>query len=216
MAGSHPLLAGVLAGTLETAIGRYLALAPRRRELLEPIAGKLIALRLRPFGATLYLCPTETRVQVLTEAAGEPDVILSGYLGAFAALGLGGSAERRLFAGDIEIEGDADTARRFQALFERLDIDWQAHLARYTGEGIAAACLDLIRSGTAWTRDTADTLRTNLAEFWQEETRELPAHPEADAFFTEVDRLRADHDRLEARIKRLEATLASPALDRST
>ncbi len=205
MPGSHPLLAGALAGTLESAIGHYLALDPHSRELLEPIAGKLIALRVRPFGGTLYLCPTDTYVQVLTEAAVEPDVTLSGTLIAFAKLGLGGSAEASLFAHDIEMEGDVNTAHRFQTLFGKLEIDWQAHLAGFTGKGAAAAWLAFIRSGTAWTRDTADTLRTNLAEFWQEETRELPSHPESDAFFTEVDRLRADRDRLEARIKRLES-----------
>jgi ubiquinone biosynthesis protein UbiJ len=213
MAVTHPFLAGALAGTLESAISHYLALDPRSPELLAPIAGKLIALRLKPLG-TLYLCPAASSVQVLAEpGAVEPDVILSGTPLAFARLGLGGSAEESLFAHEIEVEGDADTARRLRNLFEKLEIDWRAHLACYTGEGFAAASLGLLSAGAAWIRDTADALRTNLAEFWQEESRELPTHPEIDALFGEVDRLRADRDRLEARIKRLETDLAAGAVD---
>jgi ubiquinone biosynthesis protein UbiJ len=205
----------MMAGSLEGAIGAYLALAPNRRELLAPLAGKAIALRLRPFGGAVYLCPTETSLQVLTELAGTPDVALSGTLSAFARLGLGGSARESLAAGEIEMEGDTDAARHFQNIFDKLDIDWEAQLARYTGAGFASSALGLLRSGRAWTRDTVDTFRTNLAEFWQEETRELPARPEAEAFFAAVDTLRADCDRLEARIKRLENLPASgiPASD---
>lgn len=204
MAASHPLLAGALADSLETALGRYLALDPHSRELLAPIAGKLIALRLRPVGGTLYFCPTDRGVQVLTETASAPDATLSGSPLAFARLGLGGAAEDSLFTGAIELDGNPDTARRFQALFKKLDIDWRGHLARYTGAGVASACLDLLGSGRDWTRDTVAALGANLAEFWQEESRELPARPETEAFFADVDRLRADHDRLLARLERLE------------
>jgi ubiquinone biosynthesis protein UbiJ len=205
MAASHPLFAAVLAGTLEGAFASWLALAPNRRELLAPLAGKVIELRIRPFGGTLYFCPTETRVQVLGEFSGTPNTTLSGTISAFARQALSGAARESLAPGEIEVEGDTDTARRFQNLLDGLDIDWEAHLARYTGSGIAASALSLIRAGTAWTRETVDTLRTDLAEFWQEETRELPARPETENFFTAVDTLRADTDRLEARIKRLEA-----------
>lgn len=207
---AYPLLAGVLAGTLETAIGRYLALDPNARDLLTPMAGKLIGLQFEPIGATLYLCPTERGVQVLTEASTPPDVTLSGSVGAFARLGLGGAAEDSLFAGEIVMDGDHNLARRFQALFRKLDIDWQGHLARLTGDRLAALSLDFLRSGADWTRDSVATFGTNLAEFWQEESRELPAPPETEAFYAEVDTLRADRDRLEARIQRLETLLAHP------
>ncbi|SMF96089.1 ubiquinone biosynthesis protein UbiJ [Methylomagnum ishizawai] len=206
----HPWLASVLAGTLETAIARYLALDPDSHRLLAPIAGKLVALRILPFGATVYFCPTESGVQILTETSTMPDVTLSGTPLAFAKLGLGGSAEQSLFAQEIAMQGSTDTAHRFQALFRKLDIDWQGLLARHTGAVAAATLFDLFRSGRDWTRDTAASFEANLAEFWQEESRELPAQAEADAFFKAVDRLRSDRDRLEARIKRLESQAAVP------
>jgi ubiquinone biosynthesis protein UbiJ len=42
-----------------------------------------------------------------------------------------------------------------------------------------------------------------VAEFLQEEIREVPAPAEGEAFLTGVDRLRHDCDRLEARLTRL-------------
>jgi len=41
----------------------------------------------------------------------------------------------------------------------------------------------------------------------QEETRDLPAVPEMDIFYRQIDELRTDFDRLQSRIERLENTL---------
>ena len=203
MEGPRPALATVL----ESLVGAYLALVPNRRELLAPVAGKTLALRLRPFGV-LYFCPTEQSLPLLSELTGAPDVAVSGHFLALARLGLAGSLREALAKGDLAVEGDAEAARRFQRLFERLASDWETQLAGHAGRGFAAAVAGLLRAGLAWSSDTAAAFRANLAEFWQEETRELPARPEADAFFDAVDVLRADYDRLEARLLRLEANLA--------
>ncbi|HYE37649.1 ubiquinone biosynthesis accessory factor UbiJ [Methylocaldum sp.] len=207
MAARYPVLTGVFAETLERAVTHYLSLNPNSGELLGPIAGKVIALRLRPFDVSIYLCPTDSNIQILSDFGGHADVTLAGSIAAFAKLGLGESATQSLYSGDIEIEGDTDTARRFQALFEKLEVDWEVQLAQYTGKAFASACFDLVRSGFGWTKDSLKTLRLDLAEYWQEESRELPTHSEADAFYADVDRLRADFDRLEARVERLQRSL---------
>ncbi|WP_133717768.1 ubiquinone biosynthesis accessory factor UbiJ [Methylocaldum gracile] len=205
----HPVLAGILAEALERAVAHYLSLDSGNRELLAPIAGKVIELRLHPFELSIYFCPTDSDVQILGDFGGRPDVTLAGSIPAFAKLRFGEPARQLLSSGDIEIDGDMDTARRFQALFEKLDVDWEAHLAQYTGRSIASACFDLVRSGLGWTKDSLNTLGLDLAEYWQEESRELPTQFEADAFYAEVDRLRADFDRLKARIERLRRSLPS-------
>jgi ubiquinone biosynthesis protein UbiJ len=43
-----------------------------------------------------------------------------------------------------------------------------------------------------------------MGEYLTEESRDLPARPEVDAWLEEVDRLREDVDRFEARLARLE------------
>lgn len=207
MTARHPVLAGFLAEALERAAAHYLSLDPGSGELLAPIAGKVIELKLRPFDVSIYFCPTDTSVQVLGDFGGRPDVTLAGSIPAFTRLRVGESPRQLLSSGAFEIDGDMDTARRFQALFERLNVDWDAQLAQYTGRAFASACFDFVRSGLVWTKDSLNTLRLDLAEYWQEESRELPAQAEADAFYAEVDRLRADFDRLEARIERLRRSL---------
>jgi ubiquinone biosynthesis protein UbiJ len=213
MAGGIMLLPGLFAGVLEDAFERFLALDRNSREYLKPLAGKVIELRLTPFDHRVYLCPTQSGIQLLTRIAGEPDVILSGSPLAFARMGVSESPRRALFAGEIRIEGDVEAARRFQALFERLDIDWERQLARYTGETLAGQLVGLLRSGHAWRQEVFENLRLDIAEYLQEEARDLPAPAEADIFYGEVDALRGDYDRLQARIERLNAALVAGSED---
>jgi len=208
MVGVMPLT-GFFSGALEEALERFLALDSNSPDYLAPLAGRVIELRVTPFGYHLYLCPTRRGVQLLDRIAGEPDAILSGSPLAFIRLGLSESPRRELFGGDITIEGDTDVARRFQTLFERLDIDWEGWLARYTGETLAGRIVGLLRSTHAWRKRLFENLRLDLAEYLQEESRELPASAEAELFYREVDVLRADYDRLQARMERLQAALVA-------
>lgn len=208
---AHPLLAAALTEALQDALGRYLALAPNRAELLAHIAGRVIALELRPFGKVLYLCPADSDIQFLTEISGAPDVTVAGSPSAFVRLGLGSDAEKTLSAGEIDIMGDADTARRFQDLFRKLEIDWAHVFTHVTGSHRASSTLlSVLRASAGWARDTVDAFQTDLSEYLREEARLLPAPPETDAFTAEVDTLRASHDRLNARIARLQAALTTP------
>jgi ubiquinone biosynthesis protein UbiJ len=47
-------------------------------------------------------------------------------------------------------------------------------------------------------------MRMNAAEYLQEESRAVPAALEAEAFYSDVERLRDDVERAEARLVRLE------------
>ena len=53
-------------------------------------------------------------------------------------------------------------------------------------------------------------LRMNTAEFLQEESRVLPAPLEAQAFYSDVERLRDDVERAAARLARLERPKLDP------
>lgn len=209
MASSH-LLPELFAGLVGDAFERFLRLDPNSPRYLAPLAGKVIALRLLPFGWRLALCPGEKSMQILHGFEGNPAVTLAGSPLAFARMGLSDSPRRALFAGEVTVEGDMDVARRFQSLFERLSIDWEALLARQTGVTLASGIMELLRDSRAFGIDTLQSLGMNIAEYWQEESRQLPAKAEADIFFEEVDNLRADFDRLEAKILRLQGRLLPP------
>jgi len=197
----------IFTAALERSVNHLIAMDPDVGLFLEPLTGKTIAINLPPLGLELYCCPTPCRVQFIEHLEGEPDTRLTGSPIAMALMGLSDSPRRALFAGEVTIEGDVHVARRFQDLFEKLDIDWEEQLSRYTGDVIAHRVGNLVRAGRDWCEESLTTLKLNTAEYLQDETRELPTGVEAEIFFEQVDALRTDCDRLQARIERLQAAL---------
>jgi ubiquinone biosynthesis protein UbiJ len=198
------LIKPLLLGALETAFREYLALDANISTLLTPLAGKVIAVTITPFNETLYLCPATDAIQLLDIYPDEPDTRLTGSLLAFGLMGISDKPMRSIFSGEVKIEGDMHTGRRFQELFAKLDINLEDKLARYTGERFAHNLSQFFRAGQDWSKETLETFRLNAAEFLQEETRDLPAVPEADIFYQHIDDLRLDFDRLQSRVERLE------------
>ena len=199
----------LLAGVLETTLNQYLSLDPDSRYFLEPLAGKVIAVTILPFNETIYLCPTTESIQCLDHFVSEPDTRLTGSIWALGLMGLNSKPMRSIFSGEVKIEGDMHTGRKFQELFDKLDIDLEEKLSHYTGDIIAHQIGRFFRAGQRWGKDSIETFRLNAAEFLQEETRDLPAAPEMDIFCRQVDELRSDFDRLSSRIERLNDALAS-------
>lgn len=200
----------LLLAALETALNNYLALDEQVEAYLTPMAGKVLAIHITPFDETLYLCPAHDRIQLLEHYQGEADACLSGSLSALGFMGLSATPMRALFKGEVKMGGDTLLAQKFQRLFEKLDINLEAKLARYTGERFAQSLTGFFRGGRDWTEHTLTSFRLNLEEFLQEETRELPAKPEAEIVFQEIDTCRSDVDRLNARVERLLANLNKP------
>jgi ubiquinone biosynthesis protein UbiJ len=203
----------LLIAALETTLNRYLALDNNKEDLLIPLKGKIIALTIQPFNETLYLCPTGDTIQIIDQTVTPPDTTISGSIWALGLMGISAKPMRSVFSGEIKIEGDVQTSKLFQELFKKLDIDLEGLLAQYAGKELASGISQFFRSGQEWGKETIETFKLNAAEFLQEETRELPAKPEIDIFFQEVDDLRTAHDRLESRIERLEKRLQSSEHD---
>ena len=193
----------LLLGALETALNRYLALDQDSGYFLTPLAGKVIAVTVQPFAETIYLCPTTDSIQCLDQFPEQPDTRLSGSIWALGLMGLSSTPMRSVFSGEVKIEGDMHTGRKFQELFAKLDIDLEEKLSQFTGDIIAHKIANFFRAGKSWSKDSLETFKLNAAEFLQEETRDLPAAPEVDIYYDEVDTLRNDVDRLQSRIERL-------------
>jgi ubiquinone biosynthesis protein UbiJ len=204
--GSGPAGA-VLATAPESALGRFLALDPDSPRLLAPLAGRVVELCFEPPGFSLYFSATEERPLILESSPGAPASTLRGSPLAFLKLARSNNARAELFSGEIAVSGDAETARRFQLLFDRLDIDWEEHLAHLTGDWLARRVGNLFRASRRWLRETAESNRRDLAEYLAEEARDVAARPEVERFCREVDALRADGDRLAARLARLRVAL---------
>lgn len=197
----------LLIGALEATLNQYLALDQDSGYFLTPLAGKVIAVNVQPFDDTIYLCPTTDSIQCLDQFPDPPDTRLTGSIWALGLMGLSSTPMRSVFSGEVKIEGDMQTGRKFQELFAKLDIDLEEKLSQFTGDIIAHKTANFFRAGQNWSKDSLETFRLNTKEFLQEETRDLPAAPEADIFYAQVDELRTDFDRLQSRIDRLKSTL---------
>lgn len=194
--------AAAIAG-FEKILDRYINQDPDAAHYLKPLAGKVIAISIPPLQKPLFFCPHENGIQLLEEFVGAPDTTITGTPVKLASLWLSKSPVPKLFSGDIEITGDVDTARRFQSLFDKIEFNLEEHLAPFTGDMLAHQVGRMLGASNTWAGNTLKTFKLNLVEFLQEETRDIPAKPEADILFADVDTLRFDSDRLQARIARL-------------
>ncbi len=201
----------LIINALETALNQYLALDEDLSIFLTPITGKVIAINILPFNETLYLCPANDEIQLLENYVGEVNATISGTLSALGLMGLSSTPMRSVFSGEVVIEGDTQVAHKFQQLFEKLDIDLEEKLSKFTGDVIAHKIGNFFRSGQDWTKETIETFKLNSKEFLQEETRDLPTETEANILNQQIDEMRSDFDRLSARIALLKTNQSNPS-----
>jgi ubiquinone biosynthesis protein UbiJ len=197
----------LLIGAFEATLNQYLALDQDSSYFLTPLAGKVIAVTVQPFDETIYLCPTADSIQCMDQFPDQPDTRLTGSIWALGLMGISSTPMRSVFSGEVKIEGDMQTGRKFQELFAKLDIDLEEKLSQFTGDIIAHKVANFFRAGQNWSKDSIETFRLNAKEFLQEETRDLPSAPEVDIYYAQVDELRTDFDRLQSRVERLKNTL---------
>ncbi|MFP3874909.1 MAG: SCP2 domain-containing protein [Thiohalophilus sp.] len=196
----------LIEAAVETALNQALRLDPVAFARLEQFEGKTIALELRGTGLTLTLLPGRDGIQILSASAGEADTVISGTPLALAELSLG-DARRVLFAGEVHIRGDVETGQAFKRLLDSLDIDWEEQLSRLSGDVVAHHIGDLFRNLQQWSGQVRQVLGRNLAEYLQQESRQLATREAVNDFVREVDQLRDDSERLQARILLLQQCL---------
>ncbi len=199
------LQVAALAG-LEQAMNTALALDPKTGERLQTIEGKVIALDLSGTGLQFFLQPQNGSLRLMGHYAGEVDTTLRGAPFDMLRLRSGRSGEA-MFGAGVEIEGDVELGTRFQRIIEKLDIDWEEHLSRISGDIIAHQIGNTVRDLFAWGKRSADHLGEDITDYLQEETHTLPTGFAVKEFLEQVDTLRSDVDRLEAKLKRLNKKL---------
>jgi ubiquinone biosynthesis protein UbiJ len=203
----HVSMLGVaaLAG-LEQALNAALALDPKTLERLARLQGRVIAIELKGTGIRLVLEPGAQGLRLMGHFDGEVDTTLRGAPFALLRMSSGRTGEG-MFSGEVEIDGDVELGQQIQRVFERLEIDWEEHLSRLTGDIMAHQLGNTVRGLFSWGERAAEHLGQDTADYLQEETDTLPVPWEVEAFIEEVDTLRSDVDRLEARVKRLQQML---------
>jgi ubiquinone biosynthesis protein UbiJ len=201
-----------LAGrALEAALNRALALDPETRDGLRALDGQRVALALEPLAAGAQPLALQVRVDgerlVVGPVAGErePELSVRSTLGGLLAQLPMFRRQDAPPVGRMKLSGDAELARRLQQLATRFDPDWQQPFAAVFGDVLGVQVANAVAAAFRHARDAGRDLAATAAEYVTEESRDVVARAELDAFHDDVDALRDDAARLAARVDRLRA-----------
>jgi ubiquinone biosynthesis accessory factor UbiJ len=134
------------------------------------------------------------------------DALISGSPPALLQL-LKGGTRREPGKPAAQIRGDAEIANRYRELFMLARPDPEEELSRWIGDLPARRVSQFARHALQLARHARRTAGENIAEYLQEEGRDLVNSTELDEFLRGVDELRETADRIEARLGRLEGRL---------
>lgn len=194
---------------LELALNRALALDGDTRAALQSLDGQRVALHLSAPSLALEIRVDGDALRVGPPQSGnEPHLgvrtSFSGLLGQLPMF----RRDEAPPVGKLRIEGDAELARRLQQLAQGFDPDWQLPFTRVFGDvvgvQIAKAIAGALKHAQIASRNFAET----AAEYVTEESRDVVARAELDAFHDDVDALRDDVERIAAKIARVQRDMA--------
>ena len=195
---------------LAAVLNRNVAASRRAQSLARQLDGRVVSLTVEGTPVALHVRADGGRLAVSSRHDGPADASLSGTPIALLALA-GPQAEGALRKGGVRIEGDAEVAQKFRDLLAEAQPDLEEELARVIGDVGARRIANVARDVFGWGRKAAGSFAGNVAEYLQEEGRDVPARVEVDEVLEGVDRLRNDAERLEARLARLEAARRATA-----
>lgn len=205
-----PTLHAAITGTLELALNRALELDPTgRRDLLRALTGPVCFEISEPVAMAICLQGTRRGVRVAGVCPDAPALVIRGRPLAMAALALGD--DQAISDGRLTVEGDTGLAHQFQQALAQLAPDWEAALARYTGDIAAHFIGRRIRGSVRWSRQAMASVTASLEEYIHEETGTLPGRRELEPTFEDIDQLSLRTERLSARIDRLETKASGPS-----
>jgi ubiquinone biosynthesis accessory factor UbiJ len=131
-----------------------------------------------------------------------PDARISGSVPALLQLLKAGRPAQT--GTSAQIRGDAELANLYRELFAASRPDMEEELSRWVGDMPARHLSQIAKSVRSWARRARRTARENIAEYLQEEGRDLVTKPELQEFLRGVDEVRDAADRIEARLGKLE------------
>ena len=127
------------------------------------------------------------------------DAVISGSAPALFQMFKAGTPGTQARA-SVQIRGDAEIANLYRDLFTAARPDLEEELSRWVGDMPARHLSLLAKSVRTWARRARRTAGENIAEYLQEEGRDLVTKTEMEEFLRGVDGVRESIDRIEARL----------------
>jgi ubiquinone biosynthesis protein UbiJ len=143
--------------------------------------------------------------------AAPADAVISGSLRALGSMLRGARPAAAQERSAVSIRGDAEIANLYRQLLLAARPDPEEELSRWIGDAPARTAARLAYGVIGWARRTQRVFGENVAEYLQEESRDLVTRTEADEFLEGVDQAREAADRVEARLRALQQRLRDRA-----
>ncbi len=190
---------------LEATLNRNIAGQARALQLLGRLEGKSLQLDIE--GILRVRAQVQGgRLALLKGDDSATDALISGPVPALLMM-MTGTANKATGDQTVQVRGDAEVAGQYRELLTLARPDFEEEAARLVGDVPARRLGNLARSAFGWLRRTGRSAGTNVAEYLQEESRDLVNRTELDEFLRGVDELRERADRFEARLRRLDQRL---------
>jgi ubiquinone biosynthesis protein UbiJ len=195
----NPLLVR-LGRLLEAALNRALNLDAESHAQVAALEGRRVGIELRTTPLALAITVRDGRLCVGPHWQAPGDLNLRAAPGSLLTYALRRDDDAPLPAGRVEISGDAELARRLEKVLRGFRPDLEEAFAGAFGDVIGVPLARALHGALAWSRESAESLVRDSADFLREETRDLVAPAEMDQFLDDVDALRERVERLAARV----------------
>jgi ubiquinone biosynthesis protein UbiJ len=185
---------------IELALNTALSQDSETQAKLDLFEQRRIKIHISDIKQTISLSFEKRQLALLSESEMPADLTITAKAVSLAKLA---QDPENLFSADIDINGDVQFAKQLRDLLEGFDFDWEAQLAKVTGDTLAYPIAHALRKTGSWLKSSHSSLQLTTAEYLKEEIRLLPDKSQTSTYMNQIDTLRADIDRLEARINRL-------------
>lgn len=197
------MLTMALLAAAETGINQVLRLDSVALPRLAQLTGRVLHVKVVSPALDVYVLPAGDGLHLASQYEGPVDCSLSAPLPRLAELASSNDKSRVLHADDVELSGDSAPLLTLAEILADLQLDWEDRLSDWLGPLAAGLIGQGVRQSVRWSSQTLHSLEQNVADYLTEEARSLVGRREAEARFSELDRLRLQLDRLDARLQRV-------------
>jgi len=189
-----------LLDSVEKMVNKVLSLDEETVALLATLAGNVIEIDVLDTEFRMFILPSGKGVTLETDYEGKADVAIKGTPSAL----LGMISAEKIGAGDVEINGNVELAKKFQSILRDMEIDWEEYLSQFVGDIAAHKIGNFLRRVSRFAKESGKTIGMDISEYLRYEKEALLDKSEVDEFNLAVDNIRDDVERLQKRLERLE------------
>lgn len=187
---------------LQFAINQAINLDPQMPEKLLGVNQKIVEMIISPLNVHFYICILDGKVFLKNDCLTKPDTIIhSNPMGLIRLSLLPSSKMRSLFNDQIQISGDVQVGQKLKQIFDSMHVDWEGHLAHFTGDVVAHQIGRVFRKGRTIQKQYLDSIKKTGKDYLTHEANLVPSKEEIEKFCGEVDDLRLRTERLSAHVQ---------------